>query len=66
MHTKRGADGEAIHSFKTLLAELATLTRNTIVLAGGARTTKLSVPTPLQRRAFDLIGVPVPLELRPV
>jgi hypothetical protein len=34
------------------------------VFTGGARTTKLAVPTPLQRRAFDLIGVPVPIELK--
>jgi hypothetical protein len=66
VHTKKGTDGEALHSFKTLLGDLATLTRNTIVFAGGERTEKLSLPTPLQRRAFDLIGVPLPLELRPV
>jgi hypothetical protein len=57
-------DGEPLHSFGTLLGELATLTRNTIVFATGARITKIAVPTPLQRRAFDLIGVPVPTELR--
>jgi hypothetical protein len=56
-------DGEALHSFGTLLGELATLTRNTIVFANGARITKLAIPTPLQHRAFDLIGVPVPIEL---
>ena len=57
-------NGATSHSFATLLAELATLTRNTIVFAGGARVTKLSAPTPLQRRAFELIGVPVPIELK--
>ena len=57
-------NGATLHSFATLLAELATLTRNTIVFAGGARVTKLSAPTPLQRRAFELIGVPVPIELK--
>ena len=56
--------GAPLHSFATLLAELATLTRNTIVFVGGARTTKLATPTPLQRRAFELIGVPVPIELK--
>ena len=64
--TKRRPDGEEAHSFKTLLGELATLTRNTIVFANGARITKLAVPTPLQRRAFELVGVPVPLELKPM
>jgi hypothetical protein len=57
-------DGEPLHSFATLLGELGTLTRNTIVFSSGARITKIAVPTPLQRRAFDLIGVPVPTELK--
>jgi hypothetical protein len=30
-------DGQAIHSLATLFDQLATLTRNTIVFAGGAR-----------------------------
>ena len=58
-------NGEAIHSYPTLLDELATLTRNTIVFAGGARLTKLALPTPLQRRAFELIGAPIPIHLSP-
>jgi Transposase DDE domain len=60
---QRHPDGTPLHSFATLLDELATLTRNTIVFAGGARITKLAVPTALQRHAFDLIGAPVPLHL---
>ena len=59
-------DGQAVHSLATLFDELATLTRNTIVFAGGARITKLAIPTSLQRRAFELIGVPVPLQLTPM
>ena len=66
VHSRRRADGEVVHSFQSLLDELATLTRNTIVFAGGARITKLALPTPLQRRAFDLIGVPIPRELKPM
>ena len=58
-------DGQAIHSLATLFDELATLTRNTIVFAGGARITKLAVPTPIQRHAFELIGTPIPIELNP-
>jgi hypothetical protein len=58
-------NGVPVHSFATLLGDLATLTRNTIVFAGGARITKLSVPTDLQRRAFELLGAPIPLELSP-
>ena len=56
-------DGQPIHSHATLLDELATLTRNTITFTGGARITKLAVPTPLQRRAFELIGTPIPTHL---
>jgi hypothetical protein len=53
-------DGFPVHSFRTLLAELATLTRNLIVPAGadeGAAFGILAEPTPLQARAFELIGV---------
>jgi len=53
-------DGFPVHSFGTLLAELATLTRNRVVPAGAderAAFELLSEPTPLQARAFELIGV---------
>jgi transposase len=63
---QRHHNGEAIHSFATLLDELATLTRNIVVFAGGARITELALPTPLQRRAFELIGAPIPLQLNPM
>ena len=56
----RTPDGFPIHSFPTLLAELATLTRNRVVPAGPADDAAFDVlaePTPLQARAFDLIGV---------
>jgi hypothetical protein len=53
--TKRTANGEPCHSYKTLLADLATLTRNTIRPAGTTATFhKNTEPTPLQRRALDL------------
>ena len=54
------AEGLPVHSFKTLLAELATLTRNRVVPAGAdeaAAFDLLAEPTPLQARAFELIGV---------
>jgi hypothetical protein len=63
---KRGDDGEPLHSFATLIDTLAALTRNTIVFTGGARVTKLSAPTALQRRAFELLGTPIPTELKPM
>jgi len=53
--TKRTAGGDRCHSYKTLLADLATLTRNKIRLPGAAATfDKLAEPTPLQARALDL------------
>jgi len=48
-----------VGSFGTLLAELATLTRNRVVPAGAderAAFRRLSVPTALQDRAFQLLG----------
>jgi len=56
----RTPDGLRVGSFATLLAELATLTRNRVVPAGAderAAFDLLSEPTPLQARAFELIGV---------
>jgi hypothetical protein len=54
-HTKRTTTGQPAHSYKTLLAELATLTRNTIRLPGTAATFhKLTAPTPTQARALEL------------
>jgi hypothetical protein len=49
-----------VGSFATLLAELATLTRNRVVPAGvdeRAAFDLLTEPTPLQARALELIGV---------
>jgi hypothetical protein len=56
-------DDQPAHSFATLLDELATLTRNTIVFDGGARIDKLATPTPLQRKAFELIATTIPHKL---
>ncbi|MGO9908056.1 MAG: IS1634 family transposase [Solirubrobacteraceae bacterium] len=54
-HTKRTTTGEVAHSYKSLLAELATLTRNTIRLPGSPATfNKLATPTPTQARALEL------------
>jgi hypothetical protein len=56
----RTADGFAVHSFGTLMAELATLTRNRVVPVGAtddAAFEVLAEATPLQARAFELIGV---------
>jgi hypothetical protein len=52
-------DGTAqpVHSFRTLLGDLATLTRNTVCFGGQKTLTVQSTPTPVQRRAFSLLGV---------
>jgi hypothetical protein len=57
------ADGQTLHSFRGLLDHLATLTRATITI-GGTKFDKISEPTPVQRRAFDLIGTSIPLTLK--
>ena len=52
-------NGAPIHSFKTLLAELATIVRNTCTTSPDAQAPTFTVTTqsnPLQRRAFELIG----------
>jgi hypothetical protein len=60
--TKRTPDGSAVHSFHSLLSDLATIARITIQprLAGVKPFIKTTLPTPLQRRAFELIQVPIP------
>ena len=57
--SKRTADGLPVHSFRTLLAELGTLAKNRVRLAGAANSELdlLTQPTPLQERAFALLGV---------
>ena len=52
-------DGEPlpVHSFHTLLGDLATLTRNVVRLGRDRLTAILATPTPTQHRALDLLGV---------
>jgi hypothetical protein len=60
---KRTSDDLPICKYQDLLEHLATLTRQTISFAG-QRIEKLTTPTPVQRRAFELLGAPVPLILQ--
>ena len=46
-----------VHSFHTLLGDLATLTRNVVRLGRDHLTAILATPTRTQRRALDLLGV---------
>ena len=54
-------DGQPVHSFRSLLADLATVARNTIVTAITPLYPIIVVtrPTPLQQKAFELLGVAV-------
>jgi hypothetical protein len=54
---KRTAEGWPVHSFQTLLKDLATITKNQVRMAEQSFP-MLAVPTPLQRRAFELLQVP--------
>jgi hypothetical protein len=55
--TKRTDDGLPVHSFRSLIADLATLTRNTVRFGRAATFPLLATPTEIQRRALDLLGV---------
>lgn len=59
--TGRTADAMPVHSFRTLIDDLATIARNTVVtaLAPDYRFTILTRPTPLQQKAFDLLAIPL-------
>lgn len=58
-YTKLTAEAEPVHSFRTLLQDLATLARNRIQPkdASVEPFDILTTPTPLQQRAFDLLRV---------
>ena len=55
--TKRTHDGLTVRSFRDLLNDLATLTRNTVRLARGASFPLLATPTKIQIRALELLAV---------
>jgi transposase len=54
-------DGLPVHSFRTLLTDLATMARNTIITAITPLypLTVVTRPTPVQQKAFDLLGIAV-------
>ena len=57
--SKRTADGQPVHSFRTLLEDLATIVRNQVVpkIPGARPFTVVTRPTPLQQQALDRLGV---------
>ena len=57
--SKRNAQGLPVHSFRTLLADLATIAKNQVVprLPGAQPFTAVTRPTALQAEALRLLGV---------
>jgi transposase len=57
--TKRTQEGLPVHSFRTLLADLATLAKNRVQTEGATPCEfyVLTQPTDLQRHVFELLGV---------
>jgi DDE family transposase len=63
----RDEHDQPLHSFRGLLDHLKTLTRNDIRHSQHPDTPTvptLAQPTPTQRRAFELIGAPIPVTLK--
>lgn len=59
--TKQTADGSKVHSFQTLIGDLATIVKNRIQPADKsiAAFDMLTQPTAVQQRALDLLGVSI-------
>ncbi|MGI8682638.1 MAG: IS1634 family transposase [Mycobacteriales bacterium] len=65
---KTSPAGEPVRGFRELLDHLGTLTRNHIRASSGTGVDTefelLATPTPTQRRAFELLGAPIPRTLK--
>jgi hypothetical protein len=57
--SRKTAAGRPVHSFRTLLQDLATLTRNTVRLGDAAPVTMLAKPNPIQPEVFAKLEVPL-------
>ena len=57
--TKRREDGSPVHSFQTLLRDLRTIVKDRVRLKAtpSVEFDKVTIPTPLQQGALDLLGV---------
>ena len=60
---KRNTGKLPVRRYGDLLSHLSTLDRQTITFSG-QQISKLTEPTPVQRRAFELLGAPIPLTLK--
>ena len=54
---ERTPDGEAVHNFKSLLADLSTVALNDVSLGGSGSFAVVTTPTPGQQKAFELLGI---------
>jgi hypothetical protein len=59
--SRKTADGLPVHSFRTLLRDLGTLTRNTVRMGDAPQTIMLASPTPIQQEVFAKLEVPLTL-----
>jgi hypothetical protein len=60
---KQTAGKLPVRKYGDLLSHLSTLDRQAITF-GSQKISKLTEPTPVQRRAFELLGAPIPLTLK--
>jgi hypothetical protein len=59
---KQTPDGHPVHRFRGLLVHLGTLTKNTIKPVGDLPAfDRLTIPTELQQKAFDLLHISIPV-----
>ena len=60
-HSKRTQDDLPVHSFQTLLSDLATIVSNRVQPKDASMPAFdiITIPTPLQQRVFDLLHVPI-------
>ena len=56
---KRTAEGRPVHSFRSLLQDLATLTRNLVRFGDAPPVIMLARPTALQQHAFDKLAIAI-------
>jgi hypothetical protein len=61
--TKRTGNGHPVHSFRTLLTDLATVTRNTVRFGADLHAAVLTTPTPLQNHVLNLLAVSLAADL---
>jgi hypothetical protein len=59
--TKHTDDGMPVHSFRTLLADLAAFTRSVVRWGSAPAMALLASPTEIQQRALDLLGIKLQL-----